>query len=111
RSAVGQRLLVRTRSAQPEWMDIVGVVEHQRSSAIAEEGREGLFVSDAFVFYGNASRWVLRTAGRPIDLAPAVRGEIARFAPTVPVSALQPMMDLVDKSTAPTRFALVLIGI
>src|SRR5205085_1860967 len=79
--------------------------------SIADEGREGLFVSDAFVFYGNANRWILRTAGRPMDLAPAVRGEIARFAPTVPVAELQPMTDLVDKSTAPSRFALTLIGI
>ncbi|HEY2805729.1 MAG TPA: ABC transporter permease, partial [Gemmatimonadales bacterium] len=110
RSAVGQRLLVRVRSSVPEWIDIVGVVEHQRSNSIAEEGREALYVTDAFAFFGAAARWIVRTGGTPMDLAPAVRGEVARFAPTVPVSELQPMTDLVDRSTAPTRFALVLIG-
>jgi putative ABC transport system permease protein len=110
RSAVGQRLLVRARGPQPEWMDIVGVVEHQRGSSLAEEGRVAIYVTDAFGFFGNATRWILRTSGNPMDRAPAARGEIARFAPTVPVSELQPMTEFVDASMAPTRFALVLIG-
>ncbi len=110
RSAIGQRLLVRARGATPEWMDIVGVVEHQRSTSLAEEGREAIYVTDAFGKYGNATRWILRTSGDPMDLASAARGEVARFAPSVPVSELQPMSDLVNRSMAPTRFALVLIG-
>ena len=110
-SAVGKRLFVRLRSNDPEWIDIVGVVDHERNVSLASDGREGIYVMDGFLGFGVANRWVIRTSGDPVALEPAVRGEISRFAPSVPVSELQPMSVFVDKSMAPTRFALVLIGI
>ena len=111
RSAVGQRLYVRARSNEPEWLDVIGVVEQQRHASLAVEGREAIFVSDGFFGHGGANHWMVRTAGDPNALAAAVRGEVARFAPASPVADLQPYAALVDQATAPTRFALVLIGV
>ncbi|HXV86245.1 MAG TPA: ABC transporter permease [Gemmatimonadales bacterium] len=110
RSAVGQRLLVRIRSNEPEWLTIAGVVEHQRHASLSMEGPEALFVPDGFFGHGAANRWALRTAVDPASLAPAVRSVVAELAPNAPVAQLQPMTAFVARARAPTRFALSLIG-
>jgi putative ABC transport system permease protein len=111
RPAVGQRLYARVRSNEPEWLDVIGVVEQQRHASLAVEGREAMFVTDGFFQHGNATHWIVRTAGDPVALAPAVRGEVTRFSPASPVADLEPYAALVDRATAPTRFALILIGV
>jgi putative ABC transport system permease protein len=111
RSAVGQRLFVRLRGNEPEWLDVIGVVEQQRHTTLANEGRETIFVVDGFFNHGVATHWAVRTAGDPQLLSNAVRGEVARFAPSQPVADMQPMRAFVDLAMAPTRFALLLIGI
>jgi putative ABC transport system permease protein len=58
-----------------------------------------------------AGRWVIRTAGDPARMGPAVRAAISAIDPLVPVAELKPMTDYLDRARAPTRFALVLIGI
>ena len=52
-----------------------------------------------------------RQCSSPSLAATAVRGEVARLAPTTPVADVQPMTAFVDQAMAPTRFALVLIGV
>jgi putative ABC transport system permease protein len=110
-SAVGQRLFARIRANEPEWLDVIGVVEHQRHASLAQEGRETIFVTDGFLNHGAATRWAVRTTGAFAPLATAVRGEVARLAPSTPVADVQPMTAFVDRAMAPTRFALVLIGV
>lgn len=110
-SAVGKRLLVRVRSPEPEWLEVVGVVAHQRHESLVADGREALFVTDGFMGHGVANRWALRTAGDPSSIAPAVRAVVRELEARAPVAELQPMQALVDRARAPTRFALVLIGV
>src|SRR6516225_2174811 len=45
-SAVGKRILIRARTPQPEWVEILGVVEHQRTTSLAEVGREQIYLTD-----------------------------------------------------------------
>jgi predicted permease len=109
--AVGKRLFMRSRTNLPEWMDIIGVVAHERHDGLATDGREAVFMADGEFGYGAGSRWVLRTNGDPMQLASAARAAAAAIDPLVPVAELKPMMDFVDEARAPTRFALILIGI
>ena len=109
--AIGERLFIRARGNQPEWVQIIGVVAHQRSSSLATPGREALFLADGYFGYGAATRWLLRTRGDPLAVAGAVRREVAAFAPGVPVAELQPMEDFLQAARAPTQFALLLIGV
>jgi putative ABC transport system permease protein len=111
RSAVGQRLFVRSRGGEAEYLDIIGVVDHQRHASLSEEGPEAIFVTDGFFQFGGANRWVIRTAGDPTALGSQVRAAVAELAPGVPVAQLQPMTALLEQAMAPTRFALTLIGI
>ena len=111
RSAVGQRLFVRSRGNEAEFLEIIGVVDHQRHASLSEEGPEAIFVTDGFFQFGGANRWVVRTAGDPTALGSQVRAAVAEVAPGVPVAQLQPMTALIERAMAPTRFALMLIGI
>lgn len=110
-SAVGKRLLARVNTEEAQWYDVIGVVEHQRRVTLATDGRETMFFAERHVGPGAAGRWVVRTNGDPAALSSAVRGELTRFDSTVSIAQMEPLAALVSRSMAPTRFALVLIGV
>jgi putative ABC transport system permease protein len=109
--AVGQTVLVRVRTPEPERFKVIGVVEHQRHASLARDGREGLFLPEGAVGFGAANRWVVRTSGNPSALAGSVRAAVAAVNPRVAAIEVQPMLSFVGRAQAQTRFALVLIGI
>ncbi|HWY49813.1 MAG TPA: ABC transporter permease [Bryobacteraceae bacterium] len=110
-SAVGKRILIRLRTPEPEWVEIIGVVAHQRQTSIADPGREQIYFTDGFLQYGNVGQWAIRTSGDPAKYAPLVRAEIAKVDPHMLINDMLPMDTLVEKAQAGTRFSLVLIGI
>jgi putative ABC transport system permease protein len=107
-SPVGKRLLVRVRSPEPEWLDIVGVVARQRHESLVSEGREAIFLPDALLGSGAAGTWAVRTSGDPGALTPAIRGILREMDARLPLADVQPMQALVDRARAPTRFVLIL---
>ena len=115
-SPVGKTLLVRNlRGGGPNApfnnrVEIIGVVAHQRHESLAAAGREGIYFVDAYLGFGGG-RWVMRTTGDPIAIAPAVRAAMAELDPKVPLSEVQPMEAFVDLAMAPVRFTMSLIGI
>ena len=90
---------------------MIGVVEHERHETLAHDGRETLYFTDGMIGHGFATRWALRTTGDPMRLAPQVRAAVTAIDPMVPVAEIKPMSDYVRRSQAPTRFALVCIGV
>jgi predicted permease len=109
--AVGQTVLVRVRTPEPERFKVIGVVEHQRHASLARDGREGLFLPDGAVGFGVANRWAVRTSGDPSAIAGSVRATVAAVNPRVGVIDVQPMIAFVGRAQAQTKFALVLIGV
>jgi putative ABC transport system permease protein len=110
-SAIGKRLLCRISTPEPEWFQVIGVVEHQRHDTLVADGHEGIYVMDGSLGFGAASRWVLRTQGDPMKLSPLVREEIAKLDKRLAVADMQPMTALVTRAQAETRFALILIAV
>jgi predicted permease len=110
-SAIGKRILIRLRSPEPEWVEIIGVVAHQRQTSIAEPGREQVYFTDGFLEHGSVGQWAIRTSGDPAQYAPRVRAEIAKIDPHMLINDMQPVDRLVEKAQAGTRFSLVLIGL
>jgi putative ABC transport system permease protein len=108
-SAVGRTLLLRVTGPEPERFRVIGVVEHQRHGSLARDGREALFVPEGLIGFGAANRWAVRTTADPLALAGAIRGAVASANPRVGVIEVQPMLALVGRAQAQTRFALVLI--
>ncbi|HUA58090.1 MAG TPA: ABC transporter permease [Verrucomicrobiae bacterium] len=111
RSAVGQRILARVNTPEPEWFEIIGVVEHQRAESLADEGLEQMFFTEGYFGFGTANTWILKTSVDPVQLGPLVRAEIRKFDPRLAVDGMHPMTFFVDRAEAETRFVLVLIGI
>ncbi|HEV3142143.1 MAG TPA: ABC transporter permease [Vicinamibacterales bacterium] len=111
RNPVGQRLLIRATTPEPEWFDVIGVVAHQRHSTLSAPGPEGLFFSDGYFGQGTAGRWAVRTTGDPAQIAPAVRAAIHEIDARAVPAEVQPMQAFVDKAMAPVRFTATLIGL
>jgi hypothetical protein len=117
RSAVGQRLLVRNLGQQGPnapvnvGAEVIGVVRHQRHESMAIEGREAIFFVAGGPIGGGANTWIVRTQGPPESMGPSIRAAVAEADPRTAVLEMQPMSELVNKSMAPIRFSVVLIGI
>ena len=73
-SAIGKRILIRLRTPEAEFVEVIGVVAHLRESSIAQEGREQYYLTDGFAGHHRADRWAIRTEGDPaISLHPCAR--------------------------------------
>jgi putative ABC transport system permease protein len=110
-SAVGKRILIRVQTPEPEWVEIIGVVAHQRVTSLAEPEHEQVYFSDGFRNYGSVTSWILRTTGDPAGFAPAVRASIGKLDPGLLINEMEPMPVWVDHAQAGTRFSLLLIGV
>ena len=80
-SAVGKRILVRIRTPEPEFVQIVGVVAHQHQDSLTEAGREQTYFTDGFLGSGVARSWALRTALDPVNYENKVRACSAHHRP------------------------------
>jgi putative ABC transport system permease protein len=109
-SPIGKPMLSRIRTNDPETFEIIGVVQHQRHTSYAEPGREGMFFASALVGGNPGARWAVR-AQDPVSLVPVIRAELAKLPGPPLMLDVEPMSAAIDRATAGTRFALVLIGI
>jgi len=109
-SIVGKRILIRIQTPEPVWVDIVGVVAHQRGVSLSEPGREQVYFTDAYIGSGATDHWALRFGSDPSKYADNVRATIKEFDPHLLVTDLQSMDAVVEKAQSGTRFSLLLIG-
>jgi len=109
-NAVGQRILSRFKTPDPEWFEIVGVVAHQRLASLAEPGREQAYLPDSF--WGNrfVSEWAVRTEGDAARYAAPVRAAMASFDRSMLVTQVETMDAVVQGAETGTRFSLFLIA-
>src|SRR5215813_2002199 len=110
-SAVGKRILTRFLTPEPEWVEVIGVVGHQRQNALAEPGREQVYFTDGFRGNGLAAYWAVRTKADPAQYVAEIRAEVAKFGSNLLITETQPMEALVKRAQAGTRFSLLLIGV
>ncbi|MGC1089872.1 MAG: ABC transporter permease [Candidatus Acidiferrum sp.] len=110
-SAVGKRILIRVRTPEAEWVEVIGVVAHQREESLADRGREQVYVTDAFLGAGAVNSWAIRVSGDPSSFGGDVRSAINAVDPHLLVAEMQPMSSWIDKAQAGTRFSLLLIGV
>ncbi|MFI5092482.1 MAG: ABC transporter permease [Candidatus Acidiferrales bacterium] len=109
-SVVGKRILIRIQTPEPVWVEIIGVVAHERGVSLSEPGREQVYFPDAYIGSGATDHWALRVDGDPSKFANDVRASIKAFDPHLLITGLQPMDALIEKAQAGTRFSLLLIG-
>lgn len=110
---IGRVLAIRTPSAiwgekAPARFEIVGTAGDTRSQGLAAPP-EPTFYLAAAQFPSQSMKVLLRTAGDPLALVPAVRETLARLDPELAPSEVTSLARLVDANVAQPRFnALVL---
>ena len=110
-SAVGKRILIRIRTPEAEWVEVVGVVAHQRNTSLAEAGREQVYFTDAFVGSGRVRSWAIRTGSDAASYGTEVRAAIKEIDPQLLTTEMEPAEAIVYHAQAGTRFSLLLISL
>ena len=110
-NAVGQRMLARVTTPEPDTFEVIGVVKHQRHTTMMNDGEEGMFFTDGYSQFGAAFRWAVRTTGEPEAITGAVRSALAQHDPRLMMTEPRTWQFYMDEHIAPTRFALILIGV
>jgi putative ABC transport system permease protein len=109
-SAVGKRILIRIQTPEPVWVEIIGVVAHERGVSLSEPGREQVYFTDAYIGFGATDHWALRFGSDPSKYVNDVRAAIKAFDSHLLITDMQPMDAVVEKAQSGTRFSLLLIG-
>ena len=109
-SAVGKRIVVRT-GGDPESIEVIGVVEHQRAEALGSDGREALYLTNRLLGTMATMKWVVRTEIDPHSVVPDVGAALGAVDNLLPMTKVLTMEEVMADSMAPTRFALVLISV
>jgi putative ABC transport system permease protein len=101
--ALGARVNFCSLDPQPCWLSIVGIVGNVHQFGLeAEPTYDAYFVGDWTQFV------VIRTAADPVLIAAAATEVIHKADPTLPVTHVMTMDDLISDSVSPRRFAAVL---
>lgn len=109
--AVGQRMLARVITAEAEQYEVVGIVKHQRHTTMNNDGEEGMYFPDGYAGFGGAFRWAVRTTGTPEAIANTIRNTLSETDRRLLMTEPRTWQSYLDDKIAPTRFALILIGV
>jgi len=113
---LGQQLCAGCEYGDPAMRRVVGVVNETKQRSLAEAAPAAVFIPLTQAAEGvrgtlRQCSFVVRTAGDPSLLSATILSEIRQFDPTVPITNLRPMEQLVSRSIAPQRFNLILLGL
>jgi putative ABC transport system permease protein len=114
--ALGKRFHLGTLD-QP-WIEVVGIVGDVRRNDVIEDARAEMYLPHAQfrVMKGGGSPQmgmtvVVRSAGDPLALAPALRAQIRALDAALPVANVRTFGEVVDDALAAPRFAVLLLGV
>ncbi len=114
--AVGQRLLIDDNNDGPRPVEIVGVVENVRQTALDLPPTLDVYIplrqihSDGVAFLRNNQFWMVRTDSDPAAFRAVFLSNLRAVDPDAAVSGPGAMRQLLDDSLGPRRFNLGLFG-
>lgn len=103
---LGKRINLCSLDPTPCWSSIIGVVGN-----VHQFGLDTAPTFDTYFVGGWAPYFVIRTASDPVALASAVSDVVHKADPSLPVTQVMRMDDLLSDSESPRRFSAVLTGI
>jgi predicted permease len=108
-SAVGRRLGVDALvTGKPDlWATVVGVVEHVRHRNPVAEVREQIYFSQRQATR-NPSVYIVKAAGDPSAVMPAVRDVLKKLDPTLPIYDVRPLAAYSENANATRQFTMLL---
>ncbi|HKX28971.1 MAG TPA: FtsX-like permease family protein, partial [Blastocatellia bacterium] len=115
---IGKRMTVGVPlpNEQPDWVTVIGVVGNVKHTTLAgETGMQMYQVSAQSPFVteglGRTMNFLLRTDTTPTAIADSARKVFADLNPTLPVSNVKSMEEIIYDSVAPFRFNVFLLGL
>jgi putative ABC transport system permease protein len=117
-NAVGKRISLDSPQKKPSWLTIVGVVRNSKQDEWAAHPESEVFLpylQNHYYLEASSTAFgymtlVARTTADAGRLASAIESQIWSIDPTVTISEVQTMADVVANSTAGPRFNLLLLG-
>jgi putative ABC transport system permease protein len=109
RDPVGQRVRIGPYAGRPEMppATIVGVVGDVRHTSLASAPSNAFYVAmGQWIWVDFAQELVVRTTGDPVSFVPSLKQAIWSVNPTLPVTRVTTIADLVAQSEARRTFAL-----
>lgn len=107
---IGHQIKMGDQTASVPWLTIVGVVANVKEVDLTDQPKPVFYVplreSQQAVM-----ALVIRTAGDPSSIIPAVRAKISNIDPDQPVHDVQTMETVLSSALAPSRFTMLLLGI
>ncbi len=110
-SAIGHR--VSTDFPNPKWRTIIGVVADVQERGYDLWMKPGIYFPTSQEPYGtrDADFLVVRAAGDPLTLVPAIRRIVASIDPDLPISNVQTMDHLIDATVSDRQQQMTLLSV
>jgi putative ABC transport system permease protein len=107
---IGRLIMLKIASDKPDKpLEIIGVVGDVKNK-LDEIAEPHIYVAYAqFPFSGMGI--VMRTAAEPAAITPAVRGEVMALDPTLPISSLKTVEQIVYERSTPKRIMTAMMGV
>jgi putative ABC transport system permease protein len=116
---IGKRIAFDGPDDKPSWVTVIGVVKNTVRSEWSEGAEDEAYLAlpqrrslmnsphpqEAYASF------VVRTDGDPAALAPSLRAAVRSLDPTLPVSAVQTMQEIVSQANSRARFQTWLLAV
>ena len=93
-----------------DWLTVVGVVGHTSHEGLDAQRRVQMYFPLEQVAV-NSMSFIIRTSGDPNALLPSVKAAVRAIDADLPFSRVTTMEALVEQSTGPRRFSMLLLGL
>ena len=115
---IGRQLKWGLEVSRSPWMTVVGVVGDVTQGALGTETVAQTYEplwqlpdSPPFVGFYRTVNVVIRADGDPSSVISALRAEMQRLDPQLPLSGAQPVLDVIADSVKPQRFGMTVVGV
>jgi len=88
---------------------VIGVISDVRQNSLEDTATPEMFLSYS-QFGPEGSELIVRSKMRPEVLSPVLLKTMREFSPNQPVGEFRPLRQIVDTSTSPRRFFVILVG-
>lgn len=114
---IGMRVrLSNTTGPEQPWRTVAGIVGNVRQQGLEEQVATEMYIPYRQFLHFSASvqaramTLVVRTAGAPEHVVPALRGELRAIDPQIPLAEVRPMTEVASLAVADRRLNVLLIG-
>jgi predicted permease len=109
-NALGHRI---QPSTEGPWCTIVGVVENTKNAGLDQSAGSEIYLPfDQKQGEGTSRMYLLlRASGNPLDLIGTVRHEVQSMDPSLPISKIRLMEDVMNEAQARPRFLTILLSL